>query len=136
MTRFRSASVLTAMVFLAGCGDGFTYVAVKGKVTLKNEPITTGEVVFVPEEGNPIGVNATGKIKPDGTFVLTTENRSGVPTGSYIACVRPQMRRLKGQDPPPRVFSDKYISANESPLKIQVVANPAPGAYDLLLTED
>jgi hypothetical protein len=28
----------------------------------------------------------------------------------------------------------KYTDANESPLKIEVVANPAPGAYDLELT--
>jgi hypothetical protein len=27
----------------------------------------------------------------------------------------------------------KYFDANESPLKIEVVADPAPGAYDLEL---
>jgi len=44
------------------------------------------------------------------------------------------MRKVNGKEPPPLPFSMKYFDANESPLKIEVVANPAPGAYDLELT--
>jgi hypothetical protein len=134
--RALAAVALTALLYLAGCGDGLTYVPVKGKVTLKNAPVTAGTVVFVPSVDNPLRVSAKGKLNPDGTFELTTDGKSGVPIGSYVACVQPQMRRVNGKEAPPRIFADKYIDANDNPLKIEVVANPAPGAYDLILTAD
>ena len=71
---------------------------------------------------------------PGGTYEVNTEGRSGVPIGSYIACVRVPNRKVNGKEPPPIPFSAKYLDANESPLKVEVVANPAPGAYDLELT--
>jgi hypothetical protein len=120
---------------LASCSK-FNYVPVKGKVVLKKsgKPVTFGTVVFVPDKDNPLRQVATGTINPDGTYELATEGRSGVPTGFYIACVRGPLRKVDGKDPPPIPFSMKYFDANESPLKIEVVENPAQGAYDLELT--
>lgn len=130
-----AAGCLAALLALAGCSQ-YTYVPVSGKVTLQNnKPVTIGSVVFVPDKDNTLRVMATGKINPDGTFELNTEGRSGVPIGSYIACVRAPMRKVGGRDPPPLPFSMKYFDANESPFKIEVVANPAPGAYDLVLRD-
>jgi hypothetical protein len=126
---------LAALLPMAGCSQ-YTYVPVNGKVTLKNnQSVTVGTVVFVPDKDNTLRVMATGKINPDGTYESNTEGRSGVPIGSYIACVRAPMRKVGGKDPPPIPFSMKYFDANESPLKIEVVANPAPGAYDLVLKD-
>ena len=126
---------LAALFPLAGCSQ-YTYVPVNGKVTLKNnQPVTIGSVVFVPDKDNTLRVMASGKINPDGTYELNTEGRTGVPIGSYIACVRAPIRKVGGKDPPPIPFSMKYFDANESPLKIEVVANPAPGAYDLVLKD-
>jgi hypothetical protein len=71
---------------------------------------------------------------PGGTYEVNTEGRSGVPIGSYIACVRVLNRKVNGKEPPSIPFSAKYLDANESPLKVEVVANLAPGAYDLELT--
>jgi hypothetical protein len=130
-----AATGLGALLPLAGCSQ-YTYVPVNGKVTLKNnQSVTIGTVVFVPDKDNTLRVSAKGKINPDGTYELNTEGRSGVPIGSYIACVRAPMRKVGGKDPPPIPFSMKYFDANESPLKIEVVANPAPGAYDLVLKD-
>lgn len=129
-----AASGLAALLSLAGCSSQYTYVPVKGKVTLKNKPVTIGTVVFMPDKDNTLRLIPSGKINPDGTYELTTEGRAGVPIGSYIACVRAPMRKVDGKDPPPIPFSMKYFDANESPLKIEVVADPAPGAYDLVLT--
>jgi hypothetical protein len=75
-----------------------------------------------------------GTIHQDGTDELNTEGRSGVPIGSNIACVRGPLRKVNGKEPPPIPFSMKYFDANESPLRVEVVANPAPGAYDFELT--
>ena len=125
---------LAALLPLSGCSK-YTYVPVRGKVTMKNkQPVTVGTVVFMPDKDNTLKQIPQGKINADGTYELTTEGRSGVPIGSYIACVRAPMRRVDGKDPPPVPFSMKYFDANESPLKIEVVANPAPGAYDLELS--
>jgi len=139
MARIGSANavlVLVASVLVTGCGDGFTYVPVKGKVTMNKEPITGGTVVFVPTGENKLRVNASGKLNTDGTYELNTQGKAGVPIGSYVACIQPQMRRTPGQEAPPRRFSDKYINADDNPLKIEVVANPAAGAYDLVVTRD
>jgi len=141
MTGFRQLSYqlataafgLAVLLPLAGCSE-FTYVPVKGKVTLKNkQPVTFGTVVFVPDKDNKLKKLAQGTINPDGTYELTTEGKGGVPIGSYIVCVRGPMRKVNGKEPPPLPFSMKYFDANESPLKIEVVADPAPGAYDLEL---
>jgi hypothetical protein len=130
-----AAAGLAALLALAGCSQ-YTYVPVSGKVTLRNnQPVTIGSVVFVPDKDNTLRVMASGRINPDGSYELNTEGRSGVPIGSYIACVRAPMRKVGGKDPPPIPFSMKYFDANESPLKIEVVANPAPGAYDLVLKD-
>src|SRR6516162_4654285 len=92
---------LAALFPLAGCSK-YTYVPVRGKVTLKNnKPVTIGSVVFVPDKDNTLRVMPTGKINADGTYELTTDGRAGVPIGSYIACVRAPMRKVDGKDPPP-----------------------------------
>jgi hypothetical protein len=128
-----AAGGVAVLLLLAGCSK-YTYVPVKGKVLLKNnKPVTVGTVVFVPDKANDLKAIPKGKINADGTYELNTEGRSGVPIGSYIACVRGPMRKVKGKEPPPLPFSMRYFDANESPLKIEVVANPAPGAYDLSL---
>jgi hypothetical protein len=126
-----AAGGLAVLLPLAGCSQ-FTYVPVKGKVVLKNkQPMTVGVVVFYPDKDNPLRQIPRGTINPDGTYELNTEGHSGVPIGSYIACVRAPNRRINGKDPPPLSVPAKFLNADDSPLKIQVVANPAPGAYDL-----
>jgi hypothetical protein len=129
------AGGLAALLPSAGCSSKYTYVPVNGKVTLKNgKPVTLGSVVFMPDKDNTLRVIPSGKINADGTYELSTDGRSGVPIGSYVACVRAPMRKVDGKDPPPIPFSMKYFDANESPLKIEVTANPPSGAYDLVLS--
>jgi hypothetical protein len=126
--------MLGALLPLAGCSP-YTYVPVRGKVTLTNkQPVTFGTVKFMPDKDNTLRAIASGQINADGGYELSTEGRSGVPIGSYIICVRAPMRRVGGKDPLPIPFSMKYFDANDSPLKIEVVANPDPGRYDLELT--
>jgi hypothetical protein len=70
------AIALTTMtlLLLQGCGSSATStegltVPVKGKITYKGKPLTSGTVVFEPEDA---GREAHGKIQPDGTFELST----------------------------------------------------------------
>ncbi len=137
--RLRSVAVtvgaLAVLLPSAGCSSQFTYVPVKGKVVMKKDkkPVTVGSIVFMPDKENALRKIPSAKIGPDGTFELTTEGKSGAPIGSYVVCVRGPMRKVNGKEPPPLPFSMKYFDANESPLKIEVVASPAPGAYDFEL---
>ncbi len=63
----------------AGCGNSAFQVApVTGKVLCKGQPVTSGTITFTPlgtgssvETGKP----ASGAIKPDGTFALSTYGR-------------------------------------------------------------
>jgi hypothetical protein len=61
-------SFLFGVLAVAGCGDGRpARVAVSGKVIIDGEPVTRGNIKFVPEHGRP----SFGQIGPDGSFTLT-----------------------------------------------------------------
>jgi hypothetical protein len=64
-----------------GAGTMPSLVPVTGKVTFKGQPLTVGTVRFEPDDyGRP----ATGKLQPDGTFVLTTlTDGDGVVAGHH-----------------------------------------------------
>ena len=62
--------------------------------------MTHGVVVFYADKENPLRMIPRGTINQDGTYELNTEGRSGVPIGSYIACVRGPMRKVNSKEPP------------------------------------
>jgi len=125
---------LALLLPVTGCSSQFVFVPVKGKLTMKNKkPVTVGKVYFYPDGNNAFRQIPQGKINEDGTYELDTEGRSGAPIGFYTVCVRGPMRKVNGKDPPPIPYSMKYFDANESPLKVEVVASPAAGAYDFEL---
>lgn len=67
----RQTLVLLAASFaMSGCGPGYQLDTgkVTGQVTIDDQPVTKGFVVFVP----PTGRRASGPIGPDGQFSLTT----------------------------------------------------------------
>lgn len=65
----------------AGCG-GSDKGQVHGKVTFEGQPVTGGSVTFAPLAGS--GHPATGRITPDGSFVLSTDaNEDGAMIGRH-----------------------------------------------------
>ena len=83
----RSLSLFGVAVLLAGCSSGnqFPTEEVRGKIMYRNAPVTTGTVVFVPEGDMP---SASGEIKPDGTFQLTTyDEHDGAVIGKHSVMV-------------------------------------------------
>jgi hypothetical protein len=89
--RFRLGAALAAAMLLvgfAGCGNSGPEVAqVYGKVTYNGEPVTKGNVSFVPmdpENTSP----AAGKIQSDGSYELQTfEPGDGARPGKYRVAV-------------------------------------------------
>ena len=72
------AFAVSLMSLLTGCGGKYPVRPTTGKVVANGQPVTSGSVTFVPigtsgelEAGKP----ASGAIKPDGTFTLSTFNR-------------------------------------------------------------
>ncbi len=73
---------LLATGLLTGCGPGhgMKLGRVQGKVTYKGQPLTYGTVSFVPDASKGTeGPIATGIIKEDGTYILSTDRGATVP---------------------------------------------------------
>lgn len=75
------------LVGFAGCGgDGPEVIPIRGEVLYKGEPlkdVPQGLVRYLPKN-NSQGRQASGRIQPDGSFVLTTfKGDDGVVPGDY-----------------------------------------------------
>jgi hypothetical protein len=68
MTRF--LIFVIGILLVAGCSKS-ELVPVEGQVFYKNQPLTSGVVMFQPAAGPP----ARGDIQPDGRFTLSTPDR-------------------------------------------------------------
>jgi hypothetical protein len=152
-----SALLGTALVALAscGCGDrsgvGLTY-AVHGKVTLDGKPFnaSTTVILFKPDaaRGNENQFSPAGGVNQEGDYMLSTKGKKGAPPGWYRVIVtahegaveHPKQAQGGAYGAHPRrptaraLLPAKYGREESSELLIEVVENPAPGAYDLLLT--
>jgi len=128
-------ATLLLLPLAAGCAGGGgvgKVVPVAGKVLLDNKPLTAGAVTFVPDaaKGNKARATATGLIKEDGTYELTTETKPGAPPGPYKVTI--QTMFPGGQMPAkPVQINSKFTSPDTTPLLIEVSENPPAGAYDL-----
>lgn len=123
-----------ALVF-AGCGGGQERTAqVNGKVTYNNNPVTHGTVTFVPESGGP---PATGEIKPDGSFSMTTySSGDGAVLGKHKVVIV-AMEDMEGKLPearnptPPPIVPAKYTSPSTTPLTTEVKDEDNEPVFDL-----
>jgi hypothetical protein len=132
---------------VGGCSKGETLYPASGKVTVKNAPLSGGQVTFVPDQakGNKSKLSPVGKVGSDGAFTLTSEGRSGAPLGWYKVTVATDTPGMGGTMPvepgatkPAPLGSQgsvqidpKYKDSSKTPLSVEVVASPAAGAYDL-----
>jgi hypothetical protein len=131
----RTLICVCALLALAGCG-GIKRVPVTGKVTLAGKPLTSGRLGFSPDEakGNSARVACFGKINAEGEYELATlgvnkaDGGRGVPPGWYKVTLLDVESLPKGVEVAP-----EYFDENQTPLAIEIVAEPAPGAYDLHL---
>lgn len=140
-----------------GCGGNASdVVAVRGRVMVDGQPLRAkvGVVSFVPDKdrGNSTTLEPTGYVDEDGYYTLYyAQGKKGAPLGWYKVQVvatdqtthpsgqpmaTPKPKRLGGNEPPPKtLFHSKFTRFATSGLAIEVVRNPAPGAYDLPLTK-
>lgn len=99
-----SALTIIVIVALAGCGGEPGLARVKGRVSYKGAPVTTGEIFFTPEEPGKRG--SKGLIGSDGSYALTTfDNGDGAYVGKHKVSVIAQ-----GPDKPvPPKMKDRML---------------------------
>ncbi|HEY7330900.1 MAG TPA: hypothetical protein VH592_24885 [Gemmataceae bacterium] len=139
--------VLVSIGLGSGCGQksGGSLAPVTGKVTVDGKPLTGGSVSLIPdlpmgEEGAKQASKLTsselsgGAIKSDGTYKIQTGGKDGAPLGKYKVRVIPPLTETKGAKETPDIgFDQENTDANKTKLKIEVVASPEAGRYDLKL---
>jgi hypothetical protein len=115
---------------LAGCtARRPSTVAVHGRVTYHDRPLSRGTVTFVPLHPGP---PATGQIQGDGQYALTTFRAGdGAVPGSYavvVIAVPDLSGRLPDEPnlPAPLLIPRKYASHRTSELVFDVVAGDKP----------
>lgn len=129
----RPLGPLCLAAILAGCGadDGRVPVyPAGGKVTVAGEIPEGALVVLYPAkkgEGEGEGLRPSGRVKPDGTFRLTTYDADdGAPAGEYAATIQWNKLIKQGADykAGPNVVPAEYAAAESSPWKIKVSEAP------------
>jgi hypothetical protein len=105
-------------------------------------PLQFGTVTFQPDatKGNSSHHQPTAGITPQGTYELFTVGKVAAPLGWYKVMV--SAHELEG-DPENKAggrrfrnrINSKYEDLKTTPLSIEVVEHPAPGAYDLKVTK-
>ena len=131
-------AILAVLVLAAGCSHE-TLGQVNGQVTVDGKPLNIGSILF---QNAAAGVSINANIAEDGTFVIKTFDKNGIPPGVYQVAVRPDTfgdpeTPLVGQPikpkPKPSVdVPEKYRSLDSSGLKATV--NPGvnpPFEFDL-----
>jgi len=115
-----------------GCGSGETYYPVTGKVTLGNTPLTSGNVNFVADisKGNQTKATPGGQISSDGTYTLSSGDKSGAPAGWYKVTV---FTNVPGSPPSSVNLNPRYMTPGTTDLAVEVAPNAEPGRYDLKL---
>jgi hypothetical protein len=88
LNRFASFDLVCVGVALlsatAGCGRGDSeMIPIRGEVLFEGKPLAEGQVVYLPKTPQS-GRQASGPVKPDGTFEMTTQKaKDGVAFGEY-----------------------------------------------------
>jgi major membrane immunogen (membrane-anchored lipoprotein) len=128
-----SRAPLCLVAILAGCGrdDGRVPVyPAKGKVTVSGEVPEGALVVLYPAKkgsGAEVELRPSGRVKPDGTFSLTTyDAEDGAPAGEYAATIQWNKLIKQGQDykAGPNIIPAAYAAPESSPWKIAVAESP------------
>lgn len=128
---------LSLCLLAAGCGRGHPETAVvRGKVSYKDKAVPNGTITFIPKAG----ASATGEIRPDGTYTLTTFRQGdgallGEHTVIIVAMQDMTLRLPEERNPlPPPIIPDKYTNIATTDLRAEV--KPGENVIDFKLEGD
>lgn len=122
-----------AALTLPGCAGGIKTYPVSGKVTFNGKEVPNGTISFIPKSGE----TATGEIRPDGSYRLTTRRSGdGAVPGTYtvvIVAMQDMGNRMpEDRTPlPPPIVPNKYTSAATTDLTAEVKEQDNTINFDL-----
>ena len=126
---------------VSGCGEGASekFTPVVGKVTVKGTTLTTGSVTFHPDsaKANTTQQIPVGTLDDQGNYKLMSATKEGAPLGWYKVTVTAQapIDPSNPYAPPKHLIDPKFSDVSTSGLAVEVVENPAPGAYDFQVSK-
>jgi hypothetical protein len=129
--------LVSSLLMATGCTQPIPLHPVSGRVTLEGKAVHKGNIMFVPDatKGNPHLQFGVGLLAPDGTYTAKTIQDEGVKPGWYKVMII-----ASENEPEPTlawvpiwIVPEKYTKAETSGLSVEVVPEPAPGAYDFNL---
>src|SRR5262249_33618319 len=121
------------LIAAVGCG-GLKVVPVSGTATVAGNPLVGFVVTFTPDadKGHEARMDCSGRLGADGRYSIRTDDGfkqyKGAPPGWYKVTIW-------SPDDKPIPVNKKYTSITTTDLRVEVVANPPPGAYDLKFTK-
>lgn len=118
------------LTILAGCGDGKAKLGkVTGTVSYKGSPISTGTIVFHPEEGRSASAEiVAGEI----TDVTTYEANDGVPIGKHKVTVTAAEKTGEGTTAIVKnAIPEKYGSLKTTDLEVEITSGENTVELDL-----
>lgn len=123
---------VTLMAATIGCsgGDGRVPVySAEGKISVAGEVPDGALIVLYPaaaKAGAEQELRPSAKVKPDGTFSLTTyDANDGAPAGDYVATIQWNKLIKKGSDfvAGPDIVPKEYTSRETSPWKLTIASS-------------
>ncbi|HTN76823.1 MAG TPA: hypothetical protein VL096_16305 [Pirellulaceae bacterium] len=138
MLRCLAMGIVAMLVIGSLSGCGAPVGKVQGKVTRNGAPLTEGAVIF---QNADVSISVSANLQPDGSYVVETANRKGLPPGDYKVAVmvsrigsgETPLAVAPGQAPPPKpTIPEKYQSVETSGLTASVKAGDnSPFNFDL-----
>jgi hypothetical protein len=127
----RGSSILVVLLLIfAGCDAGTKNKAsVKGKVLADGQPVTGGSVTFMPVDSSMEATPASGEVKPDGTFVLTTDKAGdGAAVGKHNVSYSPPVVEQPewdgyGTKPPQKAIPYEGYAVKETQVEVKSGSN-------------
>ena len=139
MSRASCWLLIAFLLMPLGCSRGEPLMPVAGKVFVNAVALEGGPrcyVVFQPDraKGNNSPHEPKAVIQADGSYKLTSVDREGAALGWYRARVdAAEVVDIKNPYVTKWLVPEKYVDFDRSGLRVEVVAQPANGAYDLQL---
>ncbi len=139
------ALLTVTLVAGGGCGGATApterLVPVSGTITLDGKPLAGATIMFWPDsaKGNQTTSQPYAEADSQGRYQLLLgigkDKHSGSPLGWYRVIVEAwDLPKGKSSNHPPKLLSPQvYADPKKSPLAVEVIETPAPGAYDLQL---
>jgi hypothetical protein len=132
---------LVAIALFAGCGQPPREMLhpVQGRITFDGQPLPRGAVTLHPTSTETTWHQPTAMIEPAGRYVVYTNGRVGAPPGTYRAVVFASEATISPDGAarpglPKSLIPNRYNQPDQTPLRLEVVAQPAANSYDLELS--